>query len=352
MFFRAAGGGGVTLNDREEMILKAVVNSYVTSARPVSSSAVVRESSVRLSSATVRNVMRALEEKGLILQPHTSAGRIPTDLGYRYYVDHLVRPARLSTRESESIKDELTRLTHRDLSGLLAGLSHLVSQLSREFAVAVAPSGAGELIRRVELVDVGGGRVLAVVSTDEEPARTGIVATGGAPGPSELQRASRLITGWVAGTRVEDAPRVIADRAEASAGQMDEQMSRLVDGLRSCLEPGGHRSVHYDGARYMFRHPEFSSDASSLGEILDSDEALADVMRGPDAVGSVRVVIGHENVRVGMQHMSLVTGTYRIGGSAARMGVIGPTRMKYRRLISLVGHLTQALDDIFSDAAS
>ena len=126
----------------------------------------------------------------------------------------------------------------------------------------------------------------------------------------------------------------------------------MLEGVRSCLEPAGDRAVHYDGARYIFRHPEFASEASSLGEILDSDEALAEMLRGPDKVGTVRVVIGHENVRKGMQRMSLVSGTYRIGGSAARTGVIGPTRMKYQRMISLVQYLTDALDRLFSRAGS
>ncbi|MBN2564372.1 MAG: heat-inducible transcription repressor HrcA [Candidatus Eisenbacteria bacterium] len=337
------------ISDREETILRAVIDSYVASARPVSSSAVVRGSSVSLSSATVRNVMRALEEKGLILQPHTSAGRVPTDMGYRYYVDNLVRPAGLSAKEADSIRSELTRLAHRDLSGVLAGVSHLVSELSRELAVAVAPSGGGQLIDRVELIDVGGGRILAVVSTDAGPTRTATITAARPPEHNELQRASGLITEWTCGVRMSDASGVLASRSKSSDVVIDDQLDRLIEGVRSCLEPGGDRSVHYDGARYMFRHPEFSSDASHLGEILDSDEALAEVVRGPDTIGSVRVVIGHENVRTGMERMSLVAGTYRIGGSAARMGVIGPTRMKYSRLMSLVRHLARALDELFAD---
>jgi heat-inducible transcriptional repressor len=165
---------------------------------------------------------------------------------------------------------------------------------------------------------------------------------------AELTRAARLVNEWIGGLPLGEAAAELSERIDAMADELDEPLRVLLEGVRSCLEPAGDRSVHYDGARYMFRHPEFSSDASSLGEILDSDEALAEMMRGPDKVGTVRVVIGHENVREGMQRMSLVAGTYRIGGSAARTGVIGPTRMKYQRMISLVHHFTEALDRLFS----
>jgi heat-inducible transcriptional repressor len=342
----------VTLSDREKKILRAVIESYIASARPVSSSAVVRCSWVSLSSATVRNVMRALEDKGLILQPHTSAGRIPTDLGYRYYVDNLVRPAGLSPREAAVIDIELARLAHRDMSGILGGISHLMSELTRELAVAVAPLDSDRLIERVELVAVGEDRVLAVVSTtDGGPARTAVVTTSRPLRDSYLSRVSGMVNDWVAGMAVPQALGEVDDRVRTVERELDEEHVRLLEGVRSCLAPGGVRSVHYDGARYIFRHPEFSSDASSLGEILDSEEALAEVVRGPERAGAVRVVIGHENVRTGMQHMSLVSGTYRIGTSTARMGVIGPTRMKYRRLMGLVGYFTKALDKLFSGAS-
>jgi heat-inducible transcriptional repressor len=224
-----------------------------------------------------------------------------------------------------------------------------MSELTRELSVAVAPSDSEQLIERIELVDVGEGSVLAVVSTDGGPARTAVIAAARRPGPSTLSRASRMVNEWLAGVSISDASSVMGSRSGEAGEELDEETALLIDGVRSCLEPGGDRSVHYDGARYMFRHPEFSSDASSLGEILDSDEALAEVMRGPERVGTVRVIIGHENARTGMQRMSLVSGTYRIGRSSARMGVIGPTRMKYPRLIGLVGYFTRALDRLFSD---
>jgi len=340
---------GVELNDRESTILQSIIEGYVCEAKPVSSSAVVRMSSVSLSSATVRNVMRALEEKGLILQPHTSAGRIPTDQGYRYYVDNLVKPAGLTASERDEIGSELTKLVHCDLATVLAGISHMVSEISEEMAIAVAPSGGGQVIEQVSLVSIGGGRVFAVVATDFGPTRTAVLTADGTFHDAELSRSSSLLNDWLCGATLSDASTIIESRREEMEPPPGEWMAGLLDGVRVFLSPGGGQRIHYEGARYIFRHPEFSTDAASLGEILDSEETLADVVRGPARAAEVRVVIGGENDRRGMSRMSLVAGTYRIGGSVGRMGIIGPTRMRYPRLIGLVGYFSRVLDELLAD---
>lgn len=339
----------VKLTDREATILQSVIECHVRSARPVSSSAVVRLSSVSLSSATVRNVMRALEEKGLILQPHTSAGRVPTDLGYRYYVDHLIKPAGLSAREREELGGELTKLVRCDMATVLAGISHIVSELSRELAVAVAPSGGGQMVDQVTLADIGGGRMLAIVATDAGPTRTAVIAIGGTFGTSDLSAAAELLNSWLVGTMLSEAADGIAKGVSSMDPPPSEPLEDILEGVRVFLSPGGGERIHYEGARYMFRHPEFSGDASLLGEILDSEDSLADAVRGPSQSAEVRVVIGHENPRRGMQRMSLVAGTFGIGGSLGRMGIIGPTRMRYPRLIGLVGHIARTLDELLAE---
>jgi heat-inducible transcriptional repressor len=232
---------------------------------------------------------------------------------------------------------------------VLAGISHLVSEISKEMAVAVAPSGGGQVIERVSLVAIDGGRVLAVVSTDVGPTRTAVLMTDGTLHERELTRATDLLNAWLRGGTLSDAADTIETRIEELETKPGEWLAGLLDGVRAFLSPGTGERIHFEGARYIFRHPEFSSDASSLGEILDSEETLADVVRGPATAAEVRVVIGGENPRRGMSQMSLVAGTYRIGGSVARMGIIGPTRMRYPRLIGLVGYFSKALDDLLAE---
>ncbi len=340
---------GVELTDRESTILRSIIDGYVREAKPVSSSAVVRLSAVSLSSATVRNVMRALEEKGLILQPHTSAGRIPTDLGYRYYVDNLVKPIGLTLSERTAIGSELVKLVHCDLATVLAGISHMVSEASRQMAVAVAPSGGGHVIEQVALAAIGAGRIMVVVATDIGPTRTAVLTTDGTFHRAEVSRACDLLNNWLRGVTLSEATATVERQLLEQDPAPGDWLAGLLDGVRIFLSPGGGERIHYEGARYIFRHPEFSTDAASLGDIFDSEETLADVVRGSAEAAEVRVVIGGENVCRGMRRMSLVAGTYRIGGSVARMGIIGPTRMRYPRLIGLVGYFSKVLDDLLAE---
>jgi len=244
------------LTSREHRVLRSVIGQYVRSAHPVSSGAIARSREVRVSPATVRNVMRILEERGLIRQPHTSAGRVPTDEGYRYFVDHLMKPARLTRRQEEQLTAIAGTLLKRDRGALATTLSSTASALLRELAVALVPAAGAPRIER----------------------------------------------------------------------------------------------VHYDGAKYFFRHEELAGDLDFLGELFDSDRVLADLVRGRGAPGGVTVTIGAENDRPGMRRVSLVVGSYRVGDGIGHVGVIGSTRMHYAKVVGLVSRLTATIDDVFGRA--
>jgi transcriptional regulator of heat shock response len=247
--------GAQALSDRDGAILRSIVEGYVTTARPVSSGVIAAAGAIDLSSATVRNVMRALEIRGFISQPHTSAGRVPTDRGYRYYVDHLMSLLPLTTPEQGRVRECVEALSGRDLAAVASGVSKAVSELTRELAVTVAPAPGGAI-----------------------------------------------------------------------------------------------EHVRYEGARYMLRHPEFHDHLSALARVMDSEDALASVVRIASTPGAVTVTIGHENRGRGLERMSIVVGSYRVGRAVGRVGVIGPTRMRYPRLVGLVRHFSEVLDKAFAQA--
>ena len=246
----------IVLRPREDRVLKAVIGAYVRTARPVSSGAVAAGRGVGVSPATVRNVMRSLEEMGLLCQPHTSAGRVPTDTGYRYYVDHLMKPSRPTERQELRLRDVVRALLGRDRAALVNRVSRTASELLRELSVAVVP----------------------------------------AAGTTRTER------------------------------------------------------VHYEGARYIFRHPDLAGDPAFFGELLDSDRVLADLVRRGAAPGSIAVTIGAENERRELCRVSLVVGSYRVGRTLGHVGIIGSTRMHYPRVVGLVTRLSGMLDDAFGDA--
>jgi heat-inducible transcriptional repressor len=339
----------VELLDREEKTLRSIIECHVKTARPVSSGAVVRHGPVSLSSATVRNVMRLLEEHGLIYQPHTSAGRVPTDAGYRYYVDHLMEPASLSERERLQIDEGVSRLWGSDLGTLVSGVSRLMSEFSKELAVTVAPATEAQIIEQVKLVSLEGRRVLAVATTRAGMTRSAVVSTTRWLGPDDLSTATALVTGWVSGESVGRAQAALREHLAELPVPVKSLVARLLAESSPIFHPRGGERIHYEGTRFILRHPEFSADASFLGEIFDNEDELANLVRTRAGVSGVTVTIGRENRRKEMKKMSLVVGSYRVGASLGQMGVIGPTRMKYSKLIGLVDYCSEALGELLAE---
>lgn len=336
----------VEISPREEQILRAIVESHVRSAKPVSSSAVLRRSALKVSSATVRNAMRSLEDAGLIAQPHTSAGRVPTDLGYRYYVDNLIEPAPPSERERSEIANALSDLAGRGLAAVVDGVSKLVSERSRELAVSVAPADDAVVLAGIELAPLSDGRVLAVTTSRTGFSRSLVLELRPGLGIDRLPEAARLLNQWLGGVPLADAEAILRRRVPGVADPPRELLRAVLEGGSRLFRAAGLERVHHEGARYIFRHPEFSSNAAALGGIFDSEDVLADVLRRSRGEYRVSVTIGHENRLREMQSMSLVIGSFRIGGSHGRMGIIGPTRMRYPKLIGLVDYFAGMLDEI------
>jgi len=339
------------LSDRNGAILRAVVEGYVTTARPVSSGIVAGEGIVGLSSATVRNVMRALEERGLILQPHTSAGRVPTDRGYRLYVDHLMSPQPLSTDERCRIAERIAGLAGHEPGAMASRVSKMVSELTKELAVTVAPS-AGGTIEHLTLLPLEDGGVLGVLTASGGLSRSAVLAAGLRVSAGDVVRAQVALRDWLRGTALADAERIVSARLAARASALGVAAAALAAEARRLFTLDDAVQVRYEGARYMFRHPEFHDHVSALGRVIDSEGALAEVVRVPAEPGDVVVTIGHENRGRGLQRMSVVVGSYRLGGAVGRVGVIGPTRMRYPRLVGLIRHFSEALDRAFAPRSS
>ncbi len=335
------------LSERDDAILRTIVEGYVTTARPVSSGVVAGNGVVSLSSATVRNIMRTLEERGLISQPHTSAGRVPTDRGYRYYVDYLMSPLPLPPEERERIASRVAALAGHELGAVASRVSRMVSELTRELSVTVAPT-AGGVIEHLTLLALDGGGVLAVATASGGSSRSAVLAADRRVSAGEIEQTQGLLRVWLHGVSVGDAERVLGSRLTGSAVPLSASAAALAADARRLFAIDDAVQVRYEGARYMFRHPEFHDHASTLGKIIDSEGALAEVVRAPTEPGIVTVRIGHENRGRGLQRMSLVVGSYRVGGGVGRIGVIGPTRMRYERLVGLVRQFSEALDSVFA----
>ncbi|HHJ98576.1 MAG TPA: heat-inducible transcription repressor HrcA [Actinobacteria bacterium] len=336
------------LNDRRRSVLSALVDEYVASVQPVGSKVLVQRYGLGCSPATVRSELAALEETGYVFQPHVSAGRIPTDSGYRAYVDDVVRPRvmGLPAPEAERIRRHYETV-ERELGEVLHETSTLLSRLTSYVAVVVAPTLRRARIRRVTLVPLSLRRALVVVVTD-----SGQVADRAMEFEADVTREELSAVEAYLSDTLDGAVGAAAESVRERIGQMSGRESaialRAVDEVLDCLAEADADRVLTGGVSALLAHPEFSDPTMVrpllvlLEDGLSMLQVLTDVMRTPD----VEVRIGHENQSVALGHTSFVAARYGDDAMGGVVGVIGPTRMDYRRAMSAVKTVSDTLSGV------
>jgi heat-inducible transcriptional repressor len=332
-----------TLDDRKAAILKAIVEQYIDHAQPVGSQAVTQTADLRVSAATIRNEMGVLEREGYITQPHTSAGRVPTDLGYRYYVDNLAGPSALAAAERRRIAEFFTSAT-RVMDELLMQTSQLLARVSAHAAVVVGPQPDGVRLRAASLVQLQPRLLLAVLvcsngAVEKEP----IVLDEDASEADVMIAARRLADLLDDATLSDPPPPVVEGRARDHA---DDLVDATLAALRARAEHRPGEPLYVGGASHIAAEYDAFGDASAaarLLELLEQHVVLASLMRellGP----GITVRIGSENERAEMRDCSLVLAPYLVEGTpAGTVGILGPTRMDYRRAQAAVHTISQQL---------
>lgn len=328
------------LNEREEQILHAVVQSYITTAEPVGSRTIVKRFSMDISPATVRNVMADLEDREFLQQLHTSSGRIPTDKGYRYYVDHLMEIQDLTQQERDRIELEYTQRLD-DADNVLRHTSQLLALVSQQTGIAEAPNEREARVRRIELLPVSASHVaLLVVDTF---ARVHTMSVDMAEPLVEHD-----LTGIVTflNEQLREVP--LADLSATLQNRMREYLEeqrRLAErALRflQVLPAQGRGQLFLEGATQLFAQPEFRdvAKAREVFGLLEERERIVELLRtkvAEDGRLQSTVVIGGEGKSSGMEEISVVAAPYKIDDEPVGMiGVLGPRRMPYHKLTSLV----------------
>lgn len=336
------------LNERRRTVLSALVNEYVARVQPVGSKVLVERYRLGCSPATVRSELAALEETGFVFQPHTSAGRIPTDSGYRAYVDEVVvgGAAGLARSEAEGVRRYYAEVEH-EIGDLLRETSVLLSRLTSYVAVVAAPALRRARIRRVTLVPMGLRRALVVVVTDSGQVANQTIDFGTDVAPDVFSSVeaylSRALDGAVGG----EAEKIRAE-VDAMSGHEAAVAIRVLDVVLGCLAEADEDRVLTGGVSALLAHPEFAHPGAvrPLVGLLEDSMAmlrvLSDVMRTPE----VEVRIGRENPALELEHASFVAARYGDGDRGGIIGVIGPTRMDYRRAMSAVRTISETLTGV------
>lgn len=342
--------GTIDPRDRCHKILEAIILSYAESANPVGSEFLLGRYPFGVSSATIRNVMAELEGQGLVTHPHTSAGRIPTDRGYRYYVDLLMQGVRVRPDEEETI-DTLRSIRWDQPEQILEEAARTLADLTHEAGVVLVPQVGHGSFRRIELIAVRPGELVGVLICSEGIVRHARVALRQPLAQEELLQLEDLLNGELAGLSLGEAYLQLRTAA-ADWFRGATQALEAVD-LEPLFQEEG--DVILEGTSWILEAPEFQDMERTrrLLKGLEDQRELAEILRRDLSAEGVKVHIGSENRGTSLTDCAIVAAPYRLGaGVTGTIGVVGPTRLNYPRVASLVGQSAQTVTRLFQQRNS
>ncbi len=337
------------LAGRRREILKLVITDYILTAEPIGSETVLGRHRLGVSSATVRNEMAALEELGYLQQPHHSAGRVPTDHGYRVYVDSLLEAEQIPPAERTRIRRTITAA---ELDRAMEQAARALAVVTECASVVAAPRSDQQLIRHLHLISLSPRQALVVIVTDAGVIEGKTVEFDPPASAEECDRLSQEISRRVAGRPVSDVTDGMLDRVIGEASLYNRVADQIGRVLREqVLRPSAR--VHTEGTANILRQPEFQDvrRAQPVLSALEREDVVEKFLTEESGTDQVRITIGGENRREEMRDCSIVSAAYRVGDRPAGVvAVIGPTRMRYGKVISLVRFLAESLGDAFGQA--
>ena len=338
--------------ERSRRVLAALVREYISSGEPVASSLLVRAAGLGVSSATVRNILARLEDEGFVQQPHTSAGRIPTDRGYRFYVDLLLESKR-SRRTASAVEARL----RRDKSGalldaLLSRVSHVVSQASRHIGFALRPAHEAAVFDRVEFIPLSSARVLVVIVARGGHVIQKVIEVDEALDADDLREAANYLNAEFSGLPLRRAREAVLERINEERLLYDTLLARAMRLATSTFaDLADEGTIYVEGAASLVgeAHGFTMSTLQTLLQMIEEKQRLVRLLNEYIDGPGLTIVIGAEHPNPHLRSFSLIAATYNDGGEIGTIGVIGPTRMHYSRAIALVDGAAQAVSRVLRD---
>lgn len=335
------------LTKRQKIILRWLVKGHVQNGLPVASAQLAEKKGVNCSAATIRNELTALEDQGFIMQPHTSAGRVPTDNGYRFYVDYLIKREPLPAREHEEICGRMEN-AQGNVRRILEEASKVLGMISRELGVVLTPFLSWSLFDRLELLSLSHHKVLAVLHVRSRMVKTVILELNTSLDQRQLNQTASLLNERLSGLTLRSIQVNIQERLRDLA-RVDSDLLRLItesaETLFDFTEP---LDIHTSGTQNFISHPEFRHEGplQDIFTIIDDRRHLVRLFHRDTP--ETDVVIGEENRDNRLRHFSVVTCAYRRGQDVGSLGVIGPRRMHYGRIIPLVETMAETMSTYLS----
>ena len=339
------------LSLREREILQFIIQDFIKTANPVASKALVEQHRLNVSSATIRNAMSTLELKGYLDHPHTSAGRVPTELGYRFYVNSLMRLSHLTSHEQQAL-DQISLSITADLDDAVITAARLLAKLSNLLAVVIAPKLANGTFNKLEIISLSSTRLLVVLTIQSGLAKTVSIEVQSEISRRSLDAVSAFLNERLQGQKLSDIALRIREMLADYQQSDDSGLIRVfIDSADTIFEDQHVRKFHFGGAEYMAMQPEFIdlSRYRSIVELIEDEDMIIHLLE-PDIVvdgdHEVRVRIGSENKIQQIEQCSVVSTRYSIGSATGTIGLVGPKRMNYPRMIALVEQLANRFNKV------
>jgi len=334
------------LSERKKLVLKAIIEEYIESAEPVGSAAVARRMNTTLSTATIRNEMLDLVSLGFLEQPHTSAGRVPSHAGYRFYVNELMDMHRLTTREMTELNNALN-LRIREFDLMTHEVGRAVSELMSYAALTIAPRVRGDTIHRLELIPYDGFTVIVVVVTNGGLVKNRVCRLNKPVTAAQVSELVSFFNRKFARMELYSAapPEIMLE--ELPYGASLELVYEVLAFMEELINEAAQKDVAFDGGAKLLNYPEFK-DVAKAQKMLNfmSDPKDLDL---PPVGDQVKVVIGEENKSGELQSSSVVVTRYRLGARQGIIGVVGPTRMDYAKVIARLDYFANGLQRLLSE---
>lgn len=336
------------LSSRDRKILQAIILDYIQTAEPVGSRTVSKKYKMELSPATVRNVMVDLEEMGFLKQPHTSAGRVPTARAFRFYVDSILEVRQLSKADQELIKKGLAQ-EKKDINEILKHASSLLSLLSRQTGVVLAPRFGSNVFRHIEFIKLREKKVLVIIVTKSGEVQNRLIEADEPMAQEELDKYSRYLNEIMAGLSLIEAKRKIVEELKKEKVLFDKLSFQALKLSKKALEDEGEGDLYIEGKTNLLKFPEFA-DLEKMRAILETFEEKTKIVKLLDKAlnaQGIQIFIGAENEYSEMKDCSLIAAPYsKENFTLGTLGVIGPMRMDYSTIIPIVDYTARILSKI------
>ena len=340
------------LNDREKIILRSIIQQFILTASPVGSRNITKRFNIGVSPATVRNIMSDLEDSGFINHPHTSAGRVPTDKGYRYYVDSLMNIKQLNNNEREIIDKNLETLSN-ETDEILKLASRLLSKITKQIACVTYPKLDNGILTKLQLVFLSSTRLLVVVSIKSGLVKTMTLEFQSEIEQTRLKNVERLLNERLNGLTFKEIRKSFKERFTDISSDEKPIIRLFIDSVDKIFkDPKTEDKLLITGATNVLKHPEFGDPDKFQGivELIEDKDIIIHILdkKSLDGKNDIMISIGRENENEKLNEYSLITKEYTFGETSGTVGIIGPKRMEYSKVAAIVSYLGDTLTEILT----